>query len=181
MAFRYRYTSQEDIKCELANFKLQRVDDIDRLLAIVSRYNDFNINDYNKLKRQAYRSLYPTRLTRLLKSRIYPLVKKSNRRKTVNLNNTPQNKTEYQHKIHLNVKKANDKVYKATNFRFENGVLRCGDFCLKNKKITKINNDILKSIHRKFKIKASRNGSFIFNPPQEISVLLSLVECKKKR
>lgn len=164
-----------DYSEELKNFKLTSSEDIQPLVELIKKNGGCSEKQYKNFERKAIYLPNSKVMLDMLKDYVHPIILELRR----NAKNTVKNSNTFPNR-HEEAKNASEKVYKSSDFVFSIDEISCGAFKLFTKRAFPVRDSILSLIERTFKIKASIDNTFYFDPPQDLSVFLSLIEEAKQ-
>lgn len=166
-------------------YKIETIQDIDILIGLIHKYGHFTNKDFSYLFKQALNSETPQRIIIRLNRKVKSLIvdaKKINRgKKTVEIEKDINTESHiYRNDLDIGIF---EKTYKASDFIFEDGVIKIGDWSLKSKRVIEVHPSILQDIVHPFKIASEslKNKRFHFVPYTDLSVILDAIEIQKKK
>ncbi len=162
--------------------KLCSIQDVDLLEELVVRHGDFTSKDFNYFWRQALESETPSRIKNRLNRKLKPLIRKNIEKKKSIPKNTPVISQSIQ-RISENPKPdIFGDIYHASDFVFDDGVIRLGDWKLQSRRIKKVHPSWLNLIDHEFKIacESKKLKLFHFVPYTDLSFILNAIAEKIK-
>lgn len=172
---------------EKNNYKqhiISNIKDVDDLIEIIHQHGCFTQKDYERCRKQAENSKFPTRLLLKLKKYVKPLIGACSKRAetlTNNINSLNEDRNETQSTEKQNISPF-DKTYKASDFIIEDGYIQLGNMKLKSVRIAKVHPSWLVDIYHEFTIASDyeRPGQFHFVPYTDLSFLLDAIDIQIK-
>lgn len=162
------------------SFVIHQVNDIDGLISLIKTKGNFQLEDYYKFKRQAKKTLQPSRIIRRLNKEVYPLI---------GFRIQPIVEPQEVSKP-LNDDTTNsfwEKDYKASDFTLSDGIITIGKYHLKTVRVRKTHPSWLADIDHIFHIardskKKGNKGKneFHFVPYTDLSFLLNDIQRQQK-
>lgn len=162
--------------------KLCTIKDVDLLEELVVRHGDFTSKDFNYFWRQALESETPSRIKIRLNRKLKPLIKKVEEKKKSTPKNTPVVSESIQRIAEKPKPDIFGNTYHASDFLFDDGVIKLGDWKLQSKKIKKVHPSWLELIDHEFKIAcdSKKLKLFHFVPYTDLSFILNAIAEKIK-
>lgn len=162
--------------------KLCTIQDVDLLEELVVRHGDFTSKDFNYFWRQALESETPSRIKIRLNRKLKPLIKKVEEKKKSTPKNTPVVSESIQRIAEKPKPDIFGNTYPASDFLFDDGVIKLGDWKLQSKKIKKVHPSWLELIDHEFKIAydSKKLKLFHFVPYTDLSFILNAIAEKIK-
>lgn len=157
--------------------KLCTIQDVDLLEELVVQHGDFTSKDFNYFWRQALESETPSRIKNRLNRKLKPLIRKDVEKKK----STPKNTLVVSQSIERIAENPKPdifgNIYHASDFLFDAGVIRIGDWKLQSKRIKKVHPSWLKLIDHEFKIacESKKHKLFHFVPYTDLSFILNAI------
>lgn len=162
--------------------KLCAIQDVDLLEELVVRHGDFTSKDFNYFWRQALESETHSRIKNRLNRKLKPLIRKDVEKKKSTLKNTLVVSQSIERIAENPKPDIFRNIYHASDFLFDDGVIRIGDWKLQSKRIKKVHPSWLKLIDHEFKIacESKKLKLFHFVPYTDLSFILNAIEEKIK-
>lgn len=157
--------------------KIYTIRDVDLLEELVVRHGDFTSKNFNYFWRQALESETPSRIKNRLNRKLKPLIRKDVEKKKSIPKNMPIVSQSIQHIADNPKPDIFGNIYHASDFLFEDGVIRLGDWKLRSKRIKKVHSSWLELIDHEFKIacESKKLKLFHFVPYTDLSFILNAI------
>lgn len=166
------------------DYVIRRSQDVLRLASIIKESGNFTEDDYRFIFEKTKNANSSQHIISLIKKYIKPLVcknsisKRSGDKILSKIKNNQHNSTNGEETL-VPIQKlmvANNKVYSASEFIFKQGLIICDGFKLKTVRAKHVDSSILKNIDATFRINATHDGSFYFNPATDLSRIINLID-----
>lgn len=167
-----------------SDYVIRRSQDVLRLASIIKESKNFTGDDYRFILEKTKNANSSQHIISLIEKHIKPLVyknsisKRSGYKILSKIKNKQHNSTKGEDTL-VPIQKlmvANNKVYNASDFIFKQGLIICDGFKLKTVRAKHVDSSVLKNIDATFRINATHDGSFYFNPATDLSRIINLID-----
>lgn len=162
--------------------KVSTIQDVDVLEELVVQHGNFTFKDFNYLWKQALESETPSRIKNRLNRKLKPLITKVEENKKSTPKKTQTSPIPIQSIAAKPKPDIFGKIYHASDFSFDDGMIILGDWKLRSKRIKKVHPSWLELIDHEFKIacESKKLKLFHFVPYTDLSFILNAVAEKVK-